>query len=126
MGDLGDLPEIEFSDDPKVAAIQQQIEEITETDLADSLKMLQICDQCKDSAVKALVRVSFTVLNETNECCCGTFHDYFQEYQKTMNVVVVHFTTISKCIRKLLCCVRHHAKQTKSEKNVCLRNIFQV
>ena len=58
MDDLGaELPEIEFSDDPQVAAIQQQIEEITEGDLADSLKMLQICDQCKDSAVKALVRV---------------------------------------------------------------------
>ena len=60
--DIG-LPEIEFSDDPEVRNIQQEIEDITETDLATSLQMLQICNQCKDSAVRALVKVFHIVID---------------------------------------------------------------
>ena len=59
-GDMG-LPEIEFSEDPEVAAVQQQIEELTETDLATSMDMIKKCNQCKDFAVRALVRVSCTL-----------------------------------------------------------------
>ncbi|XP_063726859.1 synaptosomal-associated protein 25-like [Symsagittifera roscoffensis] len=55
-GDIG-LPEIEFSEDPEVAAVQRQIEDMIDKDLMTSMDMIKKTNECKDFAVRALVRI---------------------------------------------------------------------